>query len=121
MMALLLIIEEEPDTRTLVERVFKRWGVQVVSFSKARDAIDWLKRNTPDLAIVSTGNHGEKAESLLNSLRDAGLEGGHIVLSAGVGSLSFVRRRFANHVRGVMVKPSDLESLEALISSMIPF
>jgi len=118
-MSLLLIIDEERDTCALMERVLIRDGHLVATFTRPGDALKWLKNNSPDLVIVSAGKHGEKGKELLGMLKKAGVEGSEIVLSAGVGSLAGVRKEFASVVRDILVKPANLENLEAVVKSSI--
>ena len=114
-MALLLIIDEERDTCALMKRVLIRDGYTVATFTRSGDALKWLEDHSPDLSIVSAGKHGEKAKELLGLLKEPGVEETDIVLSAGVGSLAGVRKAFAGVVRDVLVKPADLENLEAMV------
>ena len=118
-MAMLLIIDEERDTCALMERVLTRDGHLVATFTRPGDALKWLKDNSPDLVIVSSGKHGEKAKELLEMLKKAGVEGTDIVLRAGVGSLVRVRKAFAGKFRDVLVNPADLENLKAVVRSSI--
>jgi DNA-binding NtrC family response regulator len=116
-MALLLIIDEERDSCVLMKRVLIRDGYSVATFTRSGDALKWLEDHSPDLSIVSAGKHGETAKELLGLLKEAGVEGTDIVLSAGAGALAEVRKAFSGVVRDVLVKPVDLENLEALVRS----
>ena len=116
-MALLLVIDEDKDSCTLIERVFRRQGHVVETFIKSEDACEWLKKNSPDLTIVSAGKHGEKAKELMASLKAAGIKGTGIVLSTSAASLRALRKAFAGDVREVLVKPWDLEKLEEMVGA----
>src|SRR4030042_1130480 len=81
-MSLLMVIDEERDSCTLIARVLRREGYKVAAFTHVEDAVGGLKKNAPDLCIVSAGKYGENAKEIIGLLRGAGIQGGNIVLCA---------------------------------------
>jgi CheY-like chemotaxis protein len=116
-MALILAINEEKDSLTLIERLLSREGHEVVSFGKAREAAEWLKDHGPDLVLASGGKHGEKARETVNLLKKAGLTSSRILLLTSPGSLAPLRKVFQSEVREVVVEISDSEDWLRLINA----
>ncbi len=118
-MALVLLIDEDSDFSALVERVIRRQGHRVANFASTERALEWVKENNPDLAIISAGKHGERAKELLPKLDSAGLKASSLILSTGISSASEVKRLFSDRVRMVLPKGSDLEEVERLVNSAL--
>ncbi len=116
-MALLLLIDEDEDSKVLQERVLVRHGHEVATFTKGQEAVNWLKNNTPDLALISGGKHGEKAGELIALLQGNGVEPCRIVLSANEASLGTLKKAFKGSVAKIMPKTAELEKLESLVRS----
>ncbi len=111
-MALFLIIDEDVDSGNLTRRRLSRRGHEVKAFTGTEEALKWLKRNAPDLILVSAGKYGEKAGVHLRSLEKAGVRGADIVLGTDEGTVRDVRKVYRKKVRGVVIKTSDLEKIE---------
>lgn len=116
-MALLLIIDEDRDSGHLIGRILTRRGHKAAIFENIEDAITWLETNTPDLILLSAGKYGEKAGLQLKSLCRIGIQSANIVLGAEEGTLTDVRKAYGRQVREVLIKTSDFEKLEHLISA----
>jgi DNA-binding NtrC family response regulator len=113
-MALIIVIEEERDSCGLIQRVFERHGHRVVCFVEMSEARIWLEKNSPNLAIVSAGKYGEKANDILCMLKKTGIEGGDIVLRVPESSIGTIRKNFKGDVRDILIKTSDVEGLEEI-------
>jgi len=84
-MALILTINEEKDSLTLIERILTREGHQVAPFGTAREAVDWLQNHHPDLVLASGGRQGEKARETLHLLTQTGVPMTKILLLLNPG------------------------------------
>jgi DNA-binding NtrC family response regulator len=114
-MALLLLIDEERDACYLAKRILSHEGHVIEAFTHTKEALEWLKRNSPDLAIAGTGKHGEKAANIVALLQGAGINGSRIILSAEMGDLGSMRRAFAGSVLEVIEKGNGFERLLEVI------
>jgi DNA-binding NtrC family response regulator len=84
-MALILTINEEKDSLTLIERILTREGHQVASFGTAREAVNWLQDHHPDLVLASGGRQGEKSRETLSLLNQTGFPMNKILLLLNPG------------------------------------
>ena len=119
-MALVMVIDDERDSCSLISRMLRREGHRVTAFTRAQDAVAGIRKTNPDLCVVSAGKHGEQAKETLELLRNAGIAGADIVLCASLGSLGLVRKAFSREVRAVLDKTADLEKLAALVKGAFP-
>jgi DNA-binding NtrC family response regulator len=111
MMALLLLIDEDRDSCYLAKRILSREGHVAKAFTGTKEALEWLRNNLPDFAVISAGKHGQQARKMLEALRGAGMEGRRIILSAETGDLGAVRRTFSDFVFEVIEKGNGFEKL----------
>jgi signal transduction histidine kinase/ActR/RegA family two-component response regulator len=66
----ILLLEDEPDTRELVETLFTRVGATVTPTGTGDEAIAALKATTPDLFISDIGLPGEDGYSVIARVRE---------------------------------------------------
>ncbi len=118
-MALILAINEEKDSLTLIARLLTHEGHQVTSFSKVEPAIEWLKDHFPDLVLASGGRQGEKARETIKRLTQAGLPTAKILLLANPGF--FIQDRTALPIEaGRMISETlDQEDLIRLVNRSV--
>ncbi|HEX2676111.1 MAG TPA: ATP-binding protein, partial [Polyangiales bacterium] len=64
-----LLVEDEPDGRELVERLLSEVGCEVTAVESAQAAFATLDRERPDLLITDIGLPGEDGYSLIRRLR----------------------------------------------------
>jgi DNA-binding NtrC family response regulator len=117
MMALLLLIDEDRDACYLAKRILSREGHVTEAFTGTKEALEWLRINSPDFAVASSGKHGEKAGKMMEILLRAGIKGSRIILSAEIGDLGAIRRTFAGSVLDVIEKGNGFERLLELIKA----
>ena len=65
----LLIIEDEPDLRSYLTRLFTKDGYAVVAVGDAESALTLLESNAPDMVITDVMLPGHSGFDLLTSLR----------------------------------------------------
>ncbi|HEY6459517.1 MAG TPA: ATP-binding protein, partial [Polyangiaceae bacterium] len=63
--ALVLVVEDEPDSRELLVEILERQGARVVSVASATEAIDAFHRATPAIVVSDVGLPGEDGMSLV--------------------------------------------------------
>jgi PAS domain S-box-containing protein len=64
-----LVVEDEADTRTLVEVVLARAGAAVQAAGSVEEALAMVRRGRPDLIVSDLGMPGEDGYALLRRLR----------------------------------------------------
>ncbi|HLX63732.1 MAG TPA: response regulator [Planctomycetota bacterium] len=65
----ILVVDDEPDTRDLLSKLFERRGAQVVAAASAHEALQQLERGNPDLMISDIGMADEDGYGLMRKIR----------------------------------------------------
>ncbi|MFP5213548.1 MAG: response regulator, partial [Acidobacteriota bacterium] len=68
-MALILMVDDEQDACQMMRRILSMFGHQVEAFTGAPEAIQWLKANEPDLALLDIKLRGDDGLSILEFIR----------------------------------------------------
>ncbi len=74
--ALVLAVEDEPDTLDLLVTIFGRQGAKVVGARSAPEALEALGRVRPDVIVSDIGLPGQSGYDLLRGVRASGEESG---------------------------------------------
>ena len=64
-----LVVEDEADSREMLVMVFKRSGATVTAAASAGEAMEALRRATPDLLVCDIGLPGEDGYELIRRVR----------------------------------------------------
>ena len=64
-----LVVEDEADSREMLVMVFKRSGATVTAVASAGEAMEALRRATPDLLVCDIGLPGEDGYELVRRVR----------------------------------------------------
>lgn len=67
-----LIVDDEPDCRQVLALLFERNGAHVIEAASAREAMERLERDTPNLIISDIGMEGEDGYRLIKRIRSGG-------------------------------------------------
>lgn len=104
----ILLVEDDPDTRDLLEEFFSTNGYTVVAVDSAEDALDALRDESIDLVVSDNQLEGDNTGSWM--LREARTTG----LLRNVGALMYTGDRHLDVPEGVRVlqKPTALDDLE---------
>src|SRR6185436_15818384 len=65
----ILVVEDDVDTRELIEWVLKRAGAEVSSVGSAREALEALEREKPHLLVSDIAMPEEDGHELLKKIR----------------------------------------------------
>jgi len=78
-----LVVDDEPDARTLVEAVLRQYGADVRAAGSAQEAFQEVQRWRPDVLVADIGMPVEDGYSLLRRVRAlSAAEGGSIPAAA---------------------------------------
>jgi PAS domain S-box-containing protein len=117
----ILVVEDDPDTQTLIKTVLERHGADVVVADSSAVALDEVAHQRPDVIVSDIGMSGENGYQFIRRIRSLPPEqGGHIpaiALTAYAGATD--RRRallagFQTH----LPKPVEPDDLLAVILSL---
>jgi signal transduction histidine kinase/DNA-binding response OmpR family regulator len=116
-----LVVDDEPDARSVIKRLLEKCGVLVMTAANASEAIALIERERPDILISDIGMPNEDGYTLIRRVRALGLERG-----GGIPALALtayaraedrvraVRAGFQTHV----VKPFEPAELITMVASL---
>jgi CheY-like chemotaxis protein len=118
----ILVVDDDVDTRELIEWVLKRVGAEVTSVGSAREALEVLEREKPHVLVSDIAMPEEDGYSLLKKIRALPPESGGRIPAIALTAHSLVQDRlqslragFQNHVP----KPVVPEELVEVVASII--
>lgn len=118
----ILVVEDDVDTRELIEWVLKRAGAEVSSVGSAREALEALEREKPHLLVSDIAMPEEDGYELLKKIRALPPERGGRIPAIALTAHSLVQDRlqslragFQSHVP----KPVVPEELVEVVASVI--
>ncbi len=118
----ILVVDDDVDTRELIDWVLKRGGAEVTSVGSAREALDVLEREKPHLLVSDIAMPEEDGYALLKKIRALPPERGGRIPAIALTAHSLVQDRlqslragFQSHVP----KPVVPEELVEVVASII--
>lgn len=118
----ILVVDDDVDTRELIEWVLKRVGAEVTSVGSSREALEALDREKPHLLVSDIAMPDEDGYALLRKIRALPPERGGRIPAIALTAHSLVQDRlqslragFQNHVP----KPVVPEELVEVVASII--
>jgi CheY-like chemotaxis protein len=118
----ILVVDDDADTRELIEWVLKRVGAEVTSVGSSREALEVLKVDRPHLLVSDIAMPQEDGYELLKKIRALPPEQGGRIPAIALTAHSLVQDRlqslragFQSHVP----KPVVPEELVEVVASII--
>ena len=118
----ILVVDDNVDTRELIEWVLKRVGAEVTSVGSAREALEVLEREKPHVLVSDIAMPQEDGYALLKKIRALPPERGGRIPAIALTAHSLVQDRlqslragFQSHVP----KPVVPEELVEVVASII--
>jgi CheY-like chemotaxis protein len=118
----ILVVDDDVDSRELIEWVLKRVGAEVTSVGSAREALDVLEREKPHIMVSDIAMPEEDGYALLKKIRALPPERGGRIPAIALTAHSLVQDRlqslragFQSHVP----KPVVPEELVEVVASII--
>lgn len=116
-----LVVDDEQDTRELIEEVLKECGSEVITSCSAADALVALQQQKPDILISDLGMPDEDGYSLISKIRALPAEQGGLIPAAALTAyaraedrLRVLRSGFQFH----LPKPVDSAELVTVVASL---
>ncbi len=81
-----LVVEDEPDGRELLEETLRLAGAEVVSVESAVQALEALRRRIPDVLVSDVGLPGEDGYSLIRKIRQLSAQEGREIPALAVSA-----------------------------------
>ena len=118
----ILVVDDDVDTRELIEWVLKRVGAEVTSVGSAREALEVLEREKPHVLVSDIAMPEEDGYGLLKKIRALPPERGGRIPAIALTAHSLVQDRlqslragFQSHVP----KPVVPEELVEVVASIV--
>jgi len=118
----ILVVDDDVDTRELIEWVLKRVGAEVTAVGSAREALEALEREKPQVLVSDIAMPEEDGYALLKKIRALPPERGGRIPAVALTAHSLVQDRlhslragFQSHVP----KPVVPEELVEVVASII--
>lgn len=113
-----LVVEDEPDSRSLVQWILERAGAQVIAMDSAADALASLNGNPPDVIVSDIGMPVMDGFDFLRSVRQRGVRIPAVALTAFAGENDKRMARQAGYDEH-LAKPIDPEKLVSTLARLI--
>lgn len=114
-----LVIEDNPDTREMLETALDLSGYVVTSAGSGEEGLEREQQEHPDIILADIGLPGMDGYEFLERTRDLpGMADVPALALTGFGQESDIQRAHEAGFAGHLVKPVDLDALEARIREL---
>lgn len=114
----ILLIEDDDDTLNLLQEFLTDKNFKVDSVSDGISALEYLKRNTPDLVITDLLLRGEHGMNLIRKAKEKYFL--PVIIISGVYHQKELHQFIDDYgVDGFFEKPLDLNLLESTILTLV--
>ena len=117
-MAKLLIVDDESDIREFASSFFKKRGVEILTASGGRQALEIIAKEKPSLVLMDVRMEEMTGIEVLRELRETNTQT-KIIMVTGVEEEEVVKEAHALGIVGYIHKPLILEELEKIVLSQL--
>jgi len=119
-MSKLLVVDDESDVREFAKSFFKKRGIEVLTASGGREALDLIAKNKPQLVLLDVRMEEMTGIEVLRELRKTDKQT-KVIMVTGVEEEGVIKEANALGVISYVHKPLILEELEKIVlSQMVP-
>lgn len=106
----IILVDDENHFRERLARAFKHRGYMVFQAQDAEQAMELIKKNRPDLALIDLRMPGKSGLDLIQMARDF-LPSLKIVVLTGYGSIATATEAIKLGVHYYLPKPADVDDI----------
>ncbi len=117
-MSKLLIVDDESDIREFAKSFFKKRGIEVLTASGGREALDLIVQNKPQLVLLDVRMEEMTGIEVLRELRKTDKQT-KVIMVTGVEEEGVIQEANALGVISYVHKPLILEELEKIVLSQM--
>lgn len=116
-----LVVDDQPDARLLLERIFTHKGADVLSASSVTEALELLQSFEPDILVSDIAMPELSGYDLIRELRQGPEPVRDIPAIAVSGHAGYeeVERTLAEGFQSLMIKPLNFARLVALVVHLL--
>lgn len=117
----LLVVDDDPDTRTLLTFLFELEGAEIITAASAADALKIISLFKPDILISDIYLPDEDGYSLLLKVRNLEAKRGRKIPAIALTASAFDEDRNRALLAGYNIfrcKPIDLDELVSAVASL---
>lgn len=118
-MAKLLIVDDENDIREFAKSFFKKRGIDVLTASGGKQALEIIAKENPDLVLLDVRMEEMTGVDALRELRKLNQQV-KVIMVTGVEEEDVIKEANALGVVAYIHKPLILEELERIVLAQIP-
>lgn len=115
--ARILIVDDQPNIRRLLEEVFSEEGYEVMSASNGLGALDEAEKD-PAVILMDMKMPGMDGIEALKELREMGLAG-RVIMMTAYGELDLVKQAELLGARSYVTKPFDIIKLAQMVNDFV--
>ncbi|MDZ8242134.1 MAG: response regulator [Nostoc sp. SerVER01] len=117
----LLVVDDDPDTRTLLSFLFELEGAEIITAASADEALEFMSFFKPDIFISDICLPGEDGCSLLLKVRNLEAKRGRKIRAIAMTASALDEERTRALLAGFEIfisKPIDIEELVSVVSGL---
>ena len=117
-----IAVENEPDTRNLLGQLLRQWGADVRTAGSAREAMEQLIENPPDVLVSDIGLPDQDGYTLIRQLRALAPEAGGGIPAVALTAYATAddrARALAAGFQLYLAKPIDPDALRVSVSRLV--
>ncbi|MFP7169828.1 response regulator [Terribacillus sp. 7520-G] len=113
-----LIVDDQPGIRILLEEVIREEGHEVISVCTGAKALDQIKKQQPDLLLIDYKLPVLDGPAVLDELKDQGLSIPTIMMS-GLAEEAGAFRQDYDFLIDVLAKPFDILNVRKMVNQVL--
>ncbi|MFO7932398.1 MAG: response regulator [Thermodesulfobacteriota bacterium] len=117
-MSNIMVLDDVEDAGAMIKRILERKGHSVAVFTEEQDAIDYVKKQKADIAILDIKLKKMSGVEVLKQIRQARPEI-EVLMLTGYPTLETAREAMSHGAREYLVKPIDKNELEEKIQVIV--
>jgi CheY-like chemotaxis protein len=118
----ILVVDDDADTRELLEWVLKRTGAEVVLAASAKEALEAVERSKPQVLVSDIAMPEEDGYSLVRKIRAMPAERGGRIPAVALTASDSRETRLQSREAGFhyhLTKPADPAQLVEIVAALV--
>jgi signal transduction histidine kinase/CheY-like chemotaxis protein len=112
----LLVVDDNPMSRTILSRNAQSWGLRVRSTGNPQEALGWIRAGDPfDLAILDHQMQGMDGPALAKAMKETGRDLPPLLLATSSGHVSTLPKEFVARLRKPFLAAELMEAMRAAV------